>query len=1574
MTQNLKEEILKEMSIGMFGALADETPDPYVTEVDEEYNDVDGDTPDGETANGDINRKSRVYVDSPEEVPEGFEVQEGQQGGLYYETDEAPELTEEEWVDAGLDILDDFDEDDYRWEYWEDPTGEELEEGAIVHLSDEMFAMPGETEGPRGVIVEADNEAGEYAVVTEDGEMVLAEDFESLMNGEAEQGVSAVWDSPDQDNIRSGWDQEQEREQEQEQRQQEIEEGERAPHWAEEDPLEDVDSPAPEGGLEEGELYRHDGDIVELQRDEDYDGDVPVYETEHINYSEIDGVLCRVGRPNDIHEGEVEYFDFTDEVDVSDGWYNVGELTEDEDGDLHWELWNEEEGLVEIPASDMFDDIHGVHRPQEYGPSTPDMEATPDPSGDPDPDTWSIDWDATDEGKTGNVLPMDEKKLLMREWKAAVDTEAAESVSETIRSVKDSTYNTDGQKYDKLIQAVMDADGDPREGDFADAEEPTEEEVEAMQVLQEASQKFFETHYGDETGVHRGLADYSHENLLPAIGEMFQNGEEISGQELQLRDNPAGVWTTEEGAARTFTIVGGTAKSLMVSEDIGQGDVFNMPDAIYPYEEREETASEDSDWDEGEVNIPSHGRDLSADEVMVVNAQERKDDGSVPKASLSQVVDDPLSVMEAGDAAAVARFVKTLDGLDSEEFYDSYVEELRSNDEITNHEAWDTIEEQIKAIEYDPSENVLFDSATMDKDDGPIVIDVKHEAEADWLNVVNEHQRSEKAAILNDVIGLLKARRYVDDPQEAPDWAEVQEGPQGGLYYETTETNDEQTELDDYGGDDDDDGTESDGVDYDAQAEEYDYEADINPVVEEYLSANDISLEIPGDPGHELVNEAHNDWDDARDSLSDLLDEGHDPDDVFEIVSVLKEREKKLKEAERTTYTGGSHDPPETPDPIEAEELEEWDGELPDDYPDDIEPLYAVADMADSYRQFRESINQQGMMDISNRELDRWGRALSGDPDWPLQDLESLESDEIAPVANEDPETFRRISEAREGDGQIAMFRAVPENVEDVEIGDYVALNPEYVQRHGENVLGGQQDEEWHIVEEEVPIEDVAWPGEVADEFVYSPKDIRERWPSQKAFYEEVSDEDTKAKILNTLTEKARRYVDDPSEAPEDVEVQEGPQGGLYYETDSTGESKPSDGAEGEGEAPSEETTEAGRFTVGWGEDIPPVAPGSEIVYEVDGREKEGTVTEVAQALSGEPVLQIEEEGPIRSSEKHFIRGEDGWEDLSGRKEMEIDREATETAVPDEDEIRDGREEWNENTAGEWSDFAGFEDRHSPTEVPFDKIEPGDEVRIAHPSLGGSVSMSRGYGGERHVATVLHSTDSRMVVETEDGRKTTIDDKAIKEVKREPGEEVDYEPLDYDSVSVESAFDELPDDVTYGRTRNIEPLREKYDDAVVDYVEGLMEMWGKYDYGTDPLADFWVAAAKLGDVDAPEYAKEQVDSVFDEDVFRALADKMRMDRKAAKQQFGDSVTLYRGINQSTIDNYAEVDDDGVTITPQSMESWTQKQSLAQDFGDVMLELEWDTDNVGFYRSDELTLIGHGEYTVPHENLEGDIDG
>lgn len=45
--------------------------------------------------------------------------------------------------------------------------------------------------------------------------------------------------------------------------------------------------------------------------------------------------------------------------------------------------------------------------------------------------------------------------------------------------------------------------------------------------------------------------------------------------------------------------------------------------------------------------------------------------------------------------------------------------------------------------------------------------------------------------------------------------------------------------------------------------------------------------------------------------------------------------------------------------------------------------------------------------------------------------------------------------------------------------------------------------------------------------------------------------------IKNAVLSKGRRYIDNPSEAPEGVEVQEGPQGGLWYQTEDSEDGSP---------------------------------------------------------------------------------------------------------------------------------------------------------------------------------------------------------------------------------------------------------------------------------------------------------------------------------------------------------------------------------------------------------------------------------
>lgn len=74
-------------------------------------------------------------------------------------------------------------------------------------------------------------------------------------------------------------------------------------------------------------------------------------------------------------------------------------------------------------------------------------------------------------------------------------------------------------------------------------------------------------------------------------------------------------------------------------------------------------------------------------------------------------------------------------------------------------------------------------------------------------------------------------------------------------------------------------------------------------------------------------------------------------------------------------------------------------------------------------------------------------------------------------------------------------------------------------------------------------------------------------------------------RAIETL-DKARRYVDDPSEAPEDADVQEGERGGYFYETESgdttTDAPMPSgDSGGGGGQEPSDESGGSGEQSLG---------------------------------------------------------------------------------------------------------------------------------------------------------------------------------------------------------------------------------------------------------------------------------------------------------------------------------------------------------------------------------------------------------
>lgn len=145
-------------------------------------------------------------------------------------------------------------------------------------------------------------------------------------------------------------------------------------------------------------------------------------------------------------------------------------------------------------------------------------------------------------------------------------------------------------------------------------------------------------------------------------------------------------------------------------------------------------------------------------------------------------------------------------------------------------------------------------------------------------------------------------------------------------------------------------------------------------------------------------------------------------------------------------------------------------------------------------------MNQSHLMDLSNQELHRWGRAIPSYADEPYTDIGQIIQDANRPgsylstMKYSNPVEYRAVSSPKD---TITIYRAVPENAGDeIRIGDYVALDKRYAQMHLESVLEGEQGVNGKIISKTVPKKDVIWGNADFTEWAYSPKDLRDKYPS----------------------------------------------------------------------------------------------------------------------------------------------------------------------------------------------------------------------------------------------------------------------------------------------------------------------------------------------------------------------------------------------------------------------------------------------------------------------------------------------
>lgn len=343
-------------------------------------------------------------------------------------------------------------------------------------------------------------------------------------------------------------------------------------------------------------------------------------------------------------------------------------------------------------------------------------EKDPEVSGSGDVDDWSVEWsevqynnhggdDAGENDRDLVRLDDDQKRRFKNEWESSAPEEGVSEVENTLRTIKGSTMNTRGQHYDKLVKETFGVAGDPREGDFDDAEEPSEAEVEAMQKFAEASQKFAEETFGEEFTIHRGLGTHAKESVMEAAASWYLDD---ADETFEMRDNPASVWTSDDKMADSYS------KNLQAHREISSDEVMAMPEALLDFE-----AGRGPDWNEGEVNVAGWDMEVTPDDFTVTSSHGDYD------VTLREAMENPVETFYEHDAGEEA--FNNLATAVSNHGPPELAYELHK--EIMNHRGYDSDNEDMS---HAVSRLEEASREVINADEKSQVIDVRGESE--WLS------------------------------------------------------------------------------------------------------------------------------------------------------------------------------------------------------------------------------------------------------------------------------------------------------------------------------------------------------------------------------------------------------------------------------------------------------------------------------------------------------------------------------------------------------------------------------------------------------------------------------------------------------------------------------------------------------------------------------------------------------------------------------------------------------------------------------------------------------------------------
>ncbi len=169
----------------------------------------------------------------------------------------------------------------------------------------------------------------------------------------------------------------------------------------------------------------------------------------------------------------------------------------------------------------------------------------------------------------------------------------------------------------------------------------------------------------------------------------------------------------------------------------------------------------------------------------------------------------------------------------------------------------------------------------------------------------------------------------------------------------------------------------------------------------------------------------------------------------------------------------------------------------------DLEPLVRLAQSSFTFDDFRRAVTQTHLMDLSDPDNHRWGRAFRGyDDEEQIDVAQILETGQyLEDIRLTYPQIYWLITKSHFP--WIRIYRAVPyPGTQKIRIGDYVAIDPEYARMHGRSVLRGEQKTGYRVVSMLAQKVDVIWDEADFQEWVFSPRVLREEVGSLKSFWE----------------------------------------------------------------------------------------------------------------------------------------------------------------------------------------------------------------------------------------------------------------------------------------------------------------------------------------------------------------------------------------------------------------------------------------------------------------------------------------